>query len=324
MIALALLFVANLFFGAIHIPADVVVDSLLGKGDNDALRFIVRGSRLPQAITAMLAGAGLSVSGLLLQTSFRNPLAGPSILGVSSGASLGVALVLLLFGGTFTFGSQTLGGYVAVMAGALAGSLIIMVILMALSTVVKNNTMFLITGILIGYLASSVSTLLSSLSEANEIQNYVIWGMGSFGDVTSRQLPWFSILTFFGLAISLLLSKPLNIFQLGDRYAANLGINVKRVRNIILFATGILTAVITAFCGPIAFVGMAMPHISRMIFRTDNHWILIPATMLTGAILCLACNIASVIPENNVIPVNALTPIVGVPVILYVILSKRR
>lgn len=321
---LAVLFIANLFFGAIHIPAAVVFDSLMGKGDNDALSFIVRGSRLPQAVTALLAGAGLSVSGLLLQTSFRNPLAGPSILGVSSGASLGVALVILLFGGSFSFGTQSWAGYAAIVAGALAGSMMIIAVLMALSAVVRDNTMLLITGILIGYLASSVSTLLSSLSAASEIQSYVIWGMGSFGDVTTRHLPWFSVLTITGLAISVLLSKPLNIFQLGDRYAANLGVNVKRTRNIILFTTGILTAVITAFCGPIAFVGMAMPHISRMIFHTDDHWILIPATMLTGAILCLGCNVASVIPENNIIPVNALTPIVGVPVILYVILNKRR
>lgn len=315
--------VANLFFGAVHISPEEVINALTGVSQNEALSFIVLDSRLPQAVTALLGGAALAVTGLLLQTAFHNPLAGPSILGISSGASLGVALVMLFLGGSVSLGNLTWGGYAAVVVGALSGSLLIMGVLIALSTIVRNNLMLLITGIMIGYLTSSVVTLLSSVSTAQGLQSYVMWGMGSFGDVSSRQLPWFSAFTIVGLLMSLLLAKPLNILLLGDNYALNLGINVKAVRNLLLLATGVLTAIVTAYCGPVSFVGMAVPHISRMFFKTDNHWVLIPATMLSGAILCLGCNLVSTIPENNVIPINALTPVVGVPVILYVILRSR-
>lgn len=315
--------VANLFFGAVHISPEEVINALTGVSQNEALSFIVLDSRLPQAVTALLGGAALAVTGLLLQTAFHNPLAGPSILGISSGASLGVALVMLFLGGSVSLGKLTWGGYAAVVVGALSGSLLIMGVLIALSTIVRNNLMLLITGIMIGYLTSSVVTLLSSVSTAQGLQSYVMWGMGSFGDVSSRQLPWFSAFTIVGLLMSLLLAKPLNILLLGDNYALNLGINVKAVRNLLLLATGVLTAIVTAYCGPVSFVGMAVPHISRMFFKTDNHWVLIPATMLSGAILCLGCNLVSTIPENNVIPINALTPVVGVPVILYVILRSR-
>lgn len=315
--------VANLFFGAVHISPEEVINALTGVSQNEALSFIVLDSRLPQAVTALLGGAALAVTGLLLQTAFHNPLAGPSILGISSGASLGVALVMLFLGGSVSLGNLTWGGYAAVVVGALSGSLLIMGVLIALSTIVRNDLMLLITGIMIGYLTSSVVTLLSSVSTAQGLQSYVMWGMGSFGDVSSRQLPWFSAFTIVGLLMSLLLAKPLNILLLGDNYALNLGINVKAVRNLLLLATGVLTAIVTAYCGPVSFVGMAVPHISRMFFKTDNHWVLIPATMLSGAILCLGCNLVSTIPENNVIPINALTPVVGVPVILYVILRSR-
>lgn len=323
MTTLALL-VANLFFGAIHISPEEVMNALTGESQNEAVRFIVLNSRFPQAVTALLGGAGLAVTGLLLQTAFHNPLAGPSILGISSGASLGVALVMLFLGGSLSLGSLSWGGYAAVVVGALAGSLLIMGVLIALSTIVGNNLMLLITGIMIGYLTSSVVTLLSSVSTAQGVQNYVMWGMGTFGDVSTERLPWFSSFTVLGLLMSLLLAKPLNILLLGDHYAINLGVNVKVVRNLLLLATGVLTAIVTAYCGPIAFVGLAVPHISRMIFKTDNHWVLIPATMLIGAILCLGCNVVSTIPENTVIPINALTPVVGVPVILYVVLQSRR
>lgn len=317
------LFVANIFFGAIHIAPEEVWAALSGESQNEALKFIVVNSRLPQAITALLAGAGLAATGLLLQTAFHNPLAGPSILGVSSGASLGVALVMLFLGGSLSLGSLSFGGSVAVIAGALAGSLLIMGILIALSSLVKNNLMLLIAGIMIGYLTSSIVTLLSSLSTAQGLQSYVMWGMGTFGDVSMKQLPWFVSFTVIALVLTVLLAKPLNILLLGDNYAANLGINVRHVRNLLLVSTGVLTAIVTAYCGPISFVGIAVPHIARIIFKTDNHWILIPATMLLGAILCLGCNIASVLPANNIIPINALTPVVGVPVILYVIFRGR-
>ena len=255
---------------------------------DEALEYIVLGSRVPQAVTALLAGAGLAASGLMLQTVFRNPLAGPSILGITSGASLGVALVILFFGGMISIGAESLGGNIAVA--------------------------------MTGYLASSLVTLLSSLSTAEGIQNFVMWGMGTFSGVSADRLPWFALLSAIGLLMSMLLAKPLNLLLLGDSYAANLGVDVKRVRHMLLIATGLLSAVITACCGPIGFIGLAMPHIARIIFRTDDHLLLMPATMLCGAILALGCNLISVLPDGNIIPIKALA---GVPVVLYVILKKK-
>lgn len=321
--ATLLLIAGNLFFGAIHIPPADVVTALTGDAGDGPIRFIVLESRLPQALTALLAGAALASSGLMLQTVFRNPLAGPSILGITSGASLGVALVLLMFGGVISVGFESLGGGVAVTAGALAGSFAVMLLLIALSARIRNNLTLLITGMMAGYLASSLVTLLSSISTAQSIRSYVVWGMGTFSGVSMSQMPWFALLVSVGLLMSMLLAKPLNLLLLGDSYAANLGVDVRRVRHILLLATGLLSAVVTACCGPIGFIGLAMPHIARMLFRTDNHLVLMPATMLCGGILALLCNLLSVLPDGNVIPVNALTPIAGVPVVTYVILKAR-
>lgn len=321
--ATLLLIAGNLFFGAIHIPPADVVSALTGDAGDGPIRFIVLESRLPQALTALLAGAALASSGLMLQTVFRNPLAGPSILGITSGASLGVALVLLMFGGVISVGFESLGGGVAVTAGALAGSFAVMLLLIALSARIRNNLTLLITGMMAGYLASSLVTLLSSISTAQGIRSYVVWGMGTFSGVSMSQMPWFALLISVGLLMSMLLAKPLNLLLLGDSYAANLGVDVRRVRHILLLATGLLSAVVTACCGPIGFIGLAMPHIARMLFRTDNHLVLMPATMLCGGIIALLCNLLSVLPDGNVIPVNALTPIAGVPVVIYVILKAR-
>lgn len=318
-----LLMLANIFFGAIDIPAADIWGILTGVPADDALEFIVLQSRLPQAVTATLAGAGLAASGLMLQTTFRNPLAGPSILGITSGASLGVALVMLMFGGVISIGAESIGGDIAVTAGALLGSFLVMGMLIALSARIRSNLTLLIAGMMTGYLATSLVTLMSSLSTAQGVQNYVMWGMGTFAGVTADSLPWFALLTVAGLLMSMLLAKPLNLLMLGDNYAANLGVNVHRVRNQLLVATGLLSAVITACCGPIGFIGLAMPHIARLIFRTDDHFVLIPATMLCGAIIALACNLVSVLPGSSVIPINALTPLAGVPVVLYVILRGR-
>lgn len=320
-----LLLVANVFFGAIHIPAEEVAGILMGRIDmDDPLGYIVIGSRISQALTAFLAGAALAVTGLLLQTAFRNPLAGPSILGISSGASLGVALVMLFFGGTISLGTLSVGGYTAIIAGALAGSLAVMALLIAFSARVKSELMLLIIGIMTGYLTSSLVTLLSSLSSAEGVRGYVMWGMGNFSGVSLVQLPWFALITVAGLLCSVLLAKPLNILLLGDNYARNLGVRVGGVKNMLLLVTGILTAVVTAYCGPVAFIGLAIPHVARMIWRTDNHWVLIPGTMLCGAVVALGCNLLSVLPDGNIIPINALTPLVGVPVIIYVIVKRNR
>lgn len=317
------LFLLNLFVGSVDIPAAQVLDILLGGEGHGAAGFIVTGSRLPMAVTAMLAGAGLAVSGLMLQTSFRNPLAGPSVLGLNSGASLGVALVMLLLGGTITAGTYSVGGYAAVMVGAFAGSILIMGLLLFLSTLLRNGLMLLITGIMIGYLTSSVIMLLNFVSTAEGVQSYVMWGMSSFNGVSLQQLPLFSAITIVGLVISLLLMKPLNLMLLGDGYAQNLGVNLHRVRNMLLLATGILTAVITAYCGPVAFIGLSVPHISRLIFRTDNHRVLMPGTLLVGSVVALGCNLMCVLPANSVIPLNAVTPLIGAPVVIWVLFKYR-
>ncbi|MDE6693445.1 MAG: iron ABC transporter permease, partial [Muribaculaceae bacterium] len=283
----------------------------------------ILGSRLPQAVTALLAGAALAVSGLMMQTMFRNPLAGPSILGISSGANLGVALVMLLMGSTVTIGSLAMSGYVSIIIGAFAGSILIMGVLILLSSVLRNDLMLIITGVLIGYLTSSVITLLNYSASAHGVQGYIMWGMGSFNSVSTDQLPVFAMIVAIGLALSMMLVKPLNALLLGDDYARSLGIPIKAVRNLLLLATGILTAVTTAFCGPVAFIGLAVPHIARMIWRTDNHRVLMPATMLTGSAVALLCCIISVLPSAGIAPINAVTPIIGVPVILYVVIRRK-
>ena len=323
-IIVVILFLLNLFIGSVNLPASDVLAILTGNGGGGTAEFIVLGSRLPMAVTATLAGAGLAASGLMLQTAFRNPLAGPSILGISSGASLGVALVMLLFGGTVSTGVFTLGGYTAVVAGAFAGSLLIMGILLSLSSVLKNDLMLLITGIMIGYLVSSAIMLLNYVASAEGIQSYVMWGMSTFNSVAMDRLPLFGGLVAAGLIIALTLVKPLNLLLLGDGYARNLGINLKRVRNLLLLATGLLTATITAFCGPVSFLGLAVPHIARLIFRSDNHRTLLPATLLTGAGVTLCCNLGCVLPSDSVLPVNAVTPLFGAPVVLWILLRNRR
>lgn len=319
-----ILFLMNLFIGSVSLPFAEVAGILTGHGDGGTAEFIVLGSRLPMAITAVLAGAGLAASGLMLQTAFRNPLAGPSVLGISSGASLGVALVMLLLGGTISAGGITVGGFAAVTAGAFLGSMLIMAILLSLSTVLKNDLMLLITGIMIGYLVSSAIMLLNYVSSAEGVQSYVMWGMSSFNGVSLSQLPLFGGLTSAGLIIALLLVKPLNLLLLGDSYARNLGVSLRAVRNLLLLATGILTATVTAYCGPVSFLGLAVPHIARLIFRTDNHRILMPATLLTGGGVTLCCNLICVLPANSVLPVNAVTPLIGAPVVIWILLRGRK
>ena len=275
-------------------------------------------------LTAIIAGAALAASGLLLQTAFRNPLAGPSVLGINSGASLGVAVVILLFGGSVSAGVMSWSGYAAVMAGAFVGSLAVIGVLLALSAVIRSDLMLLIVGVMIGYLASSLIMLLNYTSTADGIQSYVMWGMGNFSGVTSSSLPMFALIAGAGIVLSLLLVKPLNIVQLGADYASSLGVNLGRVRNMLLLAAGLLSSSVTAFCGPIAFIGLAMPHVARMIFRTADHRVLLPATLVVGAAVALLCNLICVLPAHMVLPLNAVTPVVGVPVILYVILRRGR
>ena len=325
LIVTAILSVMNIYLGSVDIPAEIVTDVLTGsRPESDAVRYIILESRIPQMLTAIIAGAALASSGLLLQTAFRNPLAGPSVLGINSGASLGVAVVILLFGGSVSAGAMSWSGYAAVMAGAFVGSLAVIGVLLALSAIIRSDLMLLIVGVMIGYLASSLIMLLNYTSTADGIQSYVMWGMGNFNGVTAANLPVFASIAGAGIVPSLLLVKPLNVIQLGADYAASLGVNLWRVRNTLLLATGLLSSSVTAFCGPIAFIGLAMPHVARMIFRTSDHRILLPATLLVGSAVALLCNLVCVLPAHMVLPLNAVTPVVGVPVILYVILRRSR
>lgn len=325
-VILLTLFVGGLAYGAVAIPLDHVVDIVLGKGsDKIAWQHIVLQSRLPQAVTAILAGASLATSGLLLQTLFRNPLAGPSILGISDGANLGVAAVMLYFGGSLgALSDWPISGYMAVILAAFLGACVILGLIIYFSAKVKNNVMLLIIGIMIGYLASSLISILNYYASTDKVHAFVMWGLGNFSGVSLGQLPFFGSCTLVGLFMAILLIKPLNAFLLGEMYAANLGIRVKRVRIAILLCTGILTATTTAFCGPISFIGLAVPHVARLTLGSSNHKMLVPVTMLTGGCIASLCNLLMVVPGSDMIlPLNAVTPLLGAPVIIYVIVNRK-
>lgn len=324
-LAVLVLFFLNLCLGTVHIPFRDVVASLSGTGaSRESWDFIIHESRLPSAVTALLAGASLAASGLMLQTAFRNPLAGPDILGINGGAGLGVALVMLLFGGNLTMGNLTLGGSVSVIIGAFAGAIAVTALVLYLSTKLKNPVMLLIMGVMVSYLTSAMISLLNFFSTAEGVHSYTMWGMGNFGGVSLAQLKVFCPVVAVGLAIAVSLIKPLNALLLGDMYAENLGINIIRTRNWLLLSTSLLVAIITAYCGPVAFIGLAVPHIARMLLQSSNHRSLMPLTILCGAVIALLCNLLSSIPgDRGLIPLNAITPAIGAPVILYVLLKQR-
>lgn len=323
-LVIVVLFILNLMMGSVSIPVEDTIRILMGEGSVKlSWQYIILESRMPQALTAILCGGALAASGLMLQTAFRNPLAGPSIFGINSGAGLGVALVMLFLGGSISAGSVSLSGFVAVLTAAFVGAMAVMTLIFFFSTIVRNHVMLLIIGIMIGYISNSAISLLNFFATDEGVRSYMVWGMGSFGGVSMRMVPVFASITLLGLLGCLLLIKPLNALMLGDRYAENLGVNIIRTRNWLLIVTGILTAVTTAFCGPIAFIGLAVPHITRLLLTTDNHRSLLPATMLMGAVIALLCNLITVLPgETGVIPLNAVTPLIGAPVIIYVIIKR--
>ena len=320
-----LLFMLNLLVGSVHIPADEVVRLLTGhSGSNPSWQFIVLQSRLPQALTALLSGGALAVSGLMLQTAFRNPLAGPDVFGINSGAGLGVALVMLAMGGSLTAGNITFTGFMAVLLAAFAGAMLVTAVIFAFSSMMRNNVMLLIVGLMIGYLTNSAISLLNFFATEEGVRSYMIWGMGNFSSVSMAQIPLFASVTLIGLIATILLVKPLNAMLLGTQYAENLGFNIKRLRNILLIITGLLTAVVTAFCGPVAFIGLAVPHMARLLLRTDNHRVLLPGTILCGMVVALLCNLICSLPgQAGIIPLNAVTPLIGAPVIIYVIVRRK-
>lgn len=318
-----ILLIGNLVYGAVNIPlGDVFAVLAGGNAEKASWNMIILNSRLPQCITALLAGAGLAISGLLLQTLFRNPLAGPSILGISNGANMGVACVMLYSGGVL--GGMGGGAYFSMIIAALAGSLAVLALIIYFSRKIRSNVMLLIIGMMIGYLAESLISILNYHAAADKVHQYVMWGMGDFTGVSVEKLPYFAFFTILGLVYSILLIKPLNALLLGEMYAANLGVKIKSARLSILLCTGILTATITAFCGPVSFIGLAVPHVARMLLGTSNHKHLVPVTILSGACIAMLCNMLTVIPgSNSLLPLNAVTPIIGAPIIIYVIINRR-
>ena len=321
-----LLFFLNLFVGSVTIPFSDLFNVFFGEESNQTIKTIVLDYRLPQAVTAIFAGAALSVAGLLMQTLFRNPLADPSMLGISSGAGLGVAITILLTGviGNSALSTMGIWSNLGVSLAAFIGATLVLMLILGFSSRVRNMTTLIIIGLMVSYLAGSLTDIMKFFSMKEDIHAFVIWGMGSFSAVGSSKLMFFSISIIIGLFASLFMTKNLNITLLGDLYAENLGLNVKRNSLLIVLVSGYLTAIVTAFCGPIAFLGLAIPHLTRFIFRTSDHKVLVPATMLIGTVISLLCNLVARMPgfEGN-LPINAVTAFIGAPIVIWVILRKR-
>ena len=321
-----LLFFLNLFVGSVTIPFADLFKVFFGEETNSTISTIVFEYRLPQAVTALFAGAALSVAGLLMQTLFRNPLADPSMLGISSGAGLGVAITILFTGilGGSALSSFGLWSNIGVSIAAFLGATLVLMLILGFSSRVRNMTTLIIIGLMVSYLAGSLTDIMKFFSMKEDIHAFVIWGMGSFSAVGKTKLAFFSISIILGLFASLFMSKNLNIMLLGDLYAENLGLNVKRNNLFVILVSGYLTAIVTAYCGPIAFLGLAIPHLTRFIFKTSDHRILVPAVMLIGMIVSLLCNLVARMPgfEGN-LPINAVTAFIGAPIVIWVILRRR-
>ena len=330
---IVVLFVLNLLLGTVSIPVRDVLCILfspstlnLDSSTQAVWSNIIWSSRVPQALTALMAGAGLAVSGLQMQTVFRNPLAGPSVLGISNGASLGVALVVLMSGSLGGMALSRLGylGDVAMSVAAIVGALAVMGLIVWVAQRVQGNVTLLIIGVLIGYMANAIIGVLKFFSNEEDIKAYVVWGLGSFARVSGDQMVLFVVLMAILLPLSMLLVKTMNLLLLGDAYAQNLGLNLQRARTLVILSSGVLVAIVTAYCGPIMFIGLAVPHLARAMFRTSDHRILMPATLLAGGVLALLCNLIARMPGfEGALPVNSVTALVGAPVIATVLFKRK-
>lgn len=327
-ISIFLFFILNLALGTVSIPFVDITKILLGDINEPVIWYnIIWKSRLPQTLTALMAGAGLSVSGLQMQTVFRNPLAGPSELGISSGASLGVAIVILLSGmvGGTAMSSLGLFGEIAVSVAAIVGALIVMSVIVLISQKIKGNVILLIIGVMIGYIATAIIGVLKFFSNDEDVRAYVIWGLGSFSKVSQNQVYVFFVIMLLLIPISFLLIKTLNLMLLGEAYSRNLGLNIKRARLYVIVSSCVMTAIVTAYCGPIVFLGLAVPHLCRTIFMSSDHRILMPAVALTGAALALFCNLLSRLPGiEGALPINSVTALIGAPIVISVLFGKRK
>jgi iron complex transport system permease protein len=320
-VILAVCFFINISLGSVYIPLKNILESLLGNSDN----IIITQYRLPKAITAILVGSGLGISGLLMQTLFRNPLAGPFVLGITSGSSLGVALVILgsgLFGGLFA--TALISKWSIVIAASL-GSFLVLLAVLAVSNKVRDTMAILIIGLMFGSITAAVVSVLSYFSSAEQLQQYIFWGFGSLSNLSWHELTIFLLIYLVGLTLSIASIKSLNSLLLGENYAKSLGLNLKQSRFIIILSTSLIAGTITAFSGPIAFIGLAIPHLTKQIFKTSNHKILLPAVLLFGAIIMLICDSISQIPGSDyTLPINAITALVGAPVVIWLLVRQRK
>ncbi len=316
----------NISLGSVNIPIKAIFSALFdGNSSEETWNYIILDYRIPKAITAILVGSGLAISGLLMQTLFRNPLAGPYVLGISSGASLGVAVLILgssFIGGSFLALSSS---YYALSIAASLGSFLVLFSVMLIANQVKNTMSILIIGLMFGSITSAVISVLAYFSSAENLQQYLFWSFGSLGNLTWEEIGVFIFIFLIGIALVIPTIKPLNSLLLGENYAKSLGINFGSTRNLILIATSLLTGVITAFSGPIAFVGLATPHVTKLIFNTSNHKILIPAVAMFGAIIMLISDTIAQLPNSEyTLPINAVTSLFGAPVVIWLLVRKRK
>lgn len=327
-LVLVFLFLLDIVLGSVHIPLKSVIGILLGKGSESlAWEKIITTIRLPKAATAVIAGAALSVSGLQMQTLFRNPLAGPSVLGISAGASLGVAVVMLASGGAanaFAIRQLGLGGSWLIVLAATLGAMAVLLIVLAIAVRIKDNIVLLIVGIMVGNVTISVISIWQYFSEPEQVQDYLIWTFGSLGGVLGSQLSVLAMVVALGLLISFTAAKSLNVLLLGENYARSLGMSTFYVRVSVIAATSFLAGSVTGFCGPIGFIGIAVPHLTRSILDTSDHRFLMPSCCLVGAILMLGCDIIAQTPgSQTTLPINAVTALIGSPVVIWVIMKNR-
>lgn len=322
----AALAVANVAVGSVPIPLAAVWDECVGRGGNEIYHNILFNSRLPQTLTALMAGAGLAVSGLQMQTVFHNPLAGPSVLGISNGASLGVAAVVLLSGSVGGVALSRMGyaGDAAMTVAAVTGALAVLWLIVWVAARVQGHVTLLIIGVMIGYVATAIIGVMKFFSPEEDVKAFVVWGLGSFNRVSGGQVGLFCLLMCVALPLSMLLVKTMNLLLLGDRYAANLGLDLRRARTLVIVSSGVLVAIVTAYCGPVMFIGLAVPHLARALLRTSDHRRLMPATMLAGSALALGCNLLARLPGfEGALPINSVTALVGAPVTAFVLFRRR-
>ena len=325
-LVLLLSILLNLGLGSVYIPFSEIMESLAGgETSKESWSYIIWNYRVPKAITAILVGSALSLSGLLMQTLFRNPLAGPFVLGISSGASLGAALLIMGTAIWSSWFSYSIINDISLTIASSIGSFVVLLIVVLVATRVKDSMALLIIGLMFGSITAAIVTVLSYFTEAEQLQQYIFWSFGTVGNLNYTQLWILAVSTLAGVLLSIVSLKSLNALLLGEQYAKSMGVQIRKSRYIIIIATGILAGGVTAFAGPIAFIGLAVPHLTRQIFNTTDHKILVPAVLIYGAILLLCCDTLAQLPMSSyILPINAITSIIGAPVVIWLLIRKKR